>query len=73
MANGTVIVSETLPTLIGMGVVSQTTQTMFGKNGRRRAATRTSRAKSGKGRTFKIYQGKRGGKYIMKKGRRIYI
>lgn len=68
------LMTNTLPTIIGMGVVSQTTQTMFGKNGRRRATTRTGGAKSGKGKTtFKIYQGKRGGKYIMKKGRRIYI
>jgi len=66
------LMTNTLPTIIGMGVVSQTTQTMFGKNGRQRATTRT--AKSGKGKsTFKIYQGKRGGKYIMKKGRRVYI
>jgi len=59
---GASLLSTTLPTVVGMGVVAQTTQTMFGKKGRK-----------GKQKKFKIYQGKRGGRYIIKKGRKIYI
>jgi len=68
------LMTTTLPTIIGMGVVSKSTDTLFGK-GRRRATTRTTRtgrAKSQLGGKA-IHTGKRGGKYIMKKGRRIYI
>jgi len=71
----TPLMTTTLPTIIGMGVVSKSTETMFGKNGRRRAttrATRTTRAKSQLG-SREVHTGRRGGKYIMKKGRRIYI
>jgi len=71
----TPLMTSTLPTIIGMGVVSKTTETMFGKNGRRRTTTRTARtarAKSQVG-SGKIHTGRRGGRYIMKKGRRIYI
>lgn len=63
MSNGTTILSTTLPTIIGMGVVSKTTDTMFAKKG----------IKHGKGKTFKIYQGKRGGKYVVRRGRKIYL
>lgn len=63
----TTIMTTTLPTVVGMGVVSKTTETMFGR-GRRRAADRRPRKTK-----FKIYQGKRGGKYILRKGRKIYI
>jgi len=66
------LMTTTLPTIVGMGVVSKTTETMFGKGGRRRATTRTTRTKSQLG-SRKVHIGKRGGKYIMKKGRRIYI
>ena len=69
MATGATIVSTTLPTVIGMGVVSKTTDTMFGR--RRRRATRSSKARRVGGRV--VHQGKRGGKYIMKNGRRVYI
>jgi len=69
---GAGLISTTVPTLVGMGVVSKTTETMFGKNGRRRATTRTTRAKSQAG-SRRVHTGERGGKYIMKKGRRIYI
>jgi hypothetical protein len=49
-----------------MGVVSETTRIMFDKKtGKRRVVKTRTR--------FKVHQGKRGGKYIMKKGRRIYI
>ena len=60
----TTLLSTTLPTIVGMGVVSQTTQTMFGKG---------RRGKKGKQRKFKIYQGKRGGQYVIRKGRKVYI
>ena len=62
-----VIMTQTLPTVVGMGVVSRSTETMFG--GQRR---RTSKARQRKEK-FKIYRGKRGGKYILRKGRKIYI
>ena len=71
---GAALISTTVPTLVGMHVVSKSTETLFGKNGRRKSTrtSRNTRAKSQVGST-KIHIGKRGGKYIMKKGRRIYI
>jgi len=69
---GTGLISTTVPTLVGMHVVSKTTETMFGKNGKRRAATRIARTKSQVS-SRKVHTGRRGGEYIMKKGRRIYI
>jgi len=72
MATGATIMSTTLPTVIGMGVVSKTTDTMFGKRGRRRTTTRTTRARSQVG-SRRVHIGRRGGRYIVKKGRRIYI
>ncbi len=65
---GAGLIATTVPTLVGMHVVSKSTETLFGKNRRRRA----TRAKSRVG-SRKVYIGKRGGKYIMKKGRRVYI
>ena len=72
MTTSGVLMTETLPTLVGMHVVSKATDTMFSKKGRRRAATRTGRAKSQLG-SRRVHTGKCGGKYIMKKGRRVYI
>ena len=63
------IMTQTLPTVIGMGVVSETTKVMFDKRGRR--ITKKSRKRVVK--TFKIHKGPRGGKYVVRKGRRIYI
>jgi len=60
----TPLMTSTLPTIIGMGVVAQTTQAMFGKG--------RSKGKQKK-RKFKIYQGKRGGQYVIRKGRKVYI
>ena len=37
------IMTETLPTLVGMGVVARTTDTMFGGRRKRRTAKRTTR------------------------------
>lgn len=62
--------STTLPTVVGMGVVSHTTDTMFG--GRRRKGGSAGRRGS-KSRTPKVHTGPRGGRYIMKRGRRVYI
>lgn len=68
MATGATIMSTTLPTVVGMGVVSKTTETMFGKRGRR------IKGKSKpKGRTVKVHKGPRGGRYILKNGRKIYV
>ena len=66
---GASLMGTTLPTIIGMGVVSKTTETMFGK-GKRRATSRRPKSQVGGG---KVHTGKRGGRYIMKKGRRIYV
>lgn len=65
----TTLMTQTLPTIVGMGVVSKSTETMFGK-GKRRPASRRARSTVG-GRV--VHQGKRGGKYIVKNGRRVYI
>jgi len=70
MATGATIMSMTLPTVIGMGVVSKSTETMFGERGRRRATTRRATSRVG-GRAVHI--GRRGGRYILRKGRRVYI
>ena len=69
---GATILSTTLPTVIGMGIVSETTRTMLGKRGRRRTTTRNARTRSQAG-SGRVHTGKRGGKYRMKKGRRVYI
>ena len=65
----TPLMTTTLPSIIGMGVVSKSTETLFGKNGRRTGTKSQYRAMGRR----KIYTGSRGGKYIMKKGRRVYI
>ena len=64
---GIAIMTTALPTVVGMGVISKTTSTMFGKERRRTDKHRPRKTK------FKIYQGKRGGRYILKRGRKIYI
>ena len=66
MSNG--IITSTLPTIVGMGVVSKTAEVALTPRGRRAAAKRRA-----KGRLPKIYRGPRGGRYIIKRGRRIYI
>ncbi len=60
------IMTTTLPTIVGMGVVSETTRVMFDKRGRR------IKGRS-KGRAVKVYRGSRGGRYVIRKGRKIYI
>jgi hypothetical protein len=68
------LMSQTLPTIIGMGVVAHTTNTMFGR-GRRKAASK-SRAKARPSNRSKgpvIHRGPRGGRYIIRRGRRVYL
>lgn len=67
------LMTQTLPTIVGMGVVSRAVETMHGK--RSSGATRkSSKPKSRKPKKGpKVYTGPRGGKYIMRKGRRIYV
>ena len=76
MANGATIVSTTLPTIIGMHVVSETTKTMFGKRGRRSQSK--VRQKHGNtvmvgNRAYKLHRGERGGRYYIRKGRKVYV
>ena len=68
MPNGHAIMAETLPTVIGMATVSRAVDTTMG-----RRSKRGRKAKRAKDRVVKIYRGPRGGKYIIRRGRRIYI
>ena len=73
----TYLMSNTLPTVIGMGIVSQTTQTMFGR-GKSRTTTRKRKTTTKRVAITKIggravHKGKRGGTYIVKNGRRVYL
>ena len=70
MTTSGVLMTQTLPTLVGAHVVSKSTETLFGKGGKRRTTSRRGKAKVS-GRV--VHTGQRGGKYIMKKGRRVYI
>ena len=52
------IVTETVPTLVGMGVTSRAVDTMFGKKGRGKGCRRaTTSAKASEGKKFggKVY------------------
>jgi len=69
MSNG--MITSTLPTIVGMGVVSKTAEVALTPRGRRAAARR--RKGRGKGRLPKIHRGPRGGRYIIKRGRKVYI
>jgi len=71
MAAGTLMTS-TLPTIIGAGVVSRTTDTMFGRH-ERGTKRRSRRAAGQRVGNRKVHIGPRGGQYIMKSGRRVYI
>jgi len=57
------IVTSTIPTVISMGVVSRAVDTTMGKHGKKRRVKRQ----------FKVHKGPRGGKYIVHKGRKIYL
>lgn len=72
----TVLMTQTLPTLVGMHIASETTKTMFGRRGSRSR----SRARQKHGdtiavgnRVYKLHYGDRGGRYYVRKGRRIYV
>ena len=70
------LMSQTLPTIVGAAVVSRAVDTTFGRKERQvRRAKPRARAKPAtktiKGR--KVYVGSRGGKYILRKGKRVYI
>lgn len=41
MPGSTVIMTETLPTIVGAGVISRTTDTMFGKSKRKSSKSKT--------------------------------
>ena len=58
---GALLMSTTLPTVISMGVVAETTRIMFDKKTGKKRVVKTRKR-------FKVHQGKRGGKYIMKNG-----
>jgi len=61
------IMTHTLPTIIGMGVVSRAVDTTFGPRGKGKAKAKARSRKP------KVYKGPRGGKYIMRKGRKVYV
>ena len=63
---GALLMSTTLPTLVGAYVVAETTKTLFDKRTGKRKTVKVQKR-------FKVYRGERGGRYIMKKGRRVYI
>ena len=65
------LMTQTLPTIVGMHVVSESTKTMFSKRGRR-GRGKVEGVRIGN-RSYVLHTGQRGGKYIMKKGRRVYI
>ena len=73
---GAFLMGSTLPTVIGMGVVSETTRVMFDKKGRRIRSK--SKQKQGDtvivgNRLYKLHTGDRGGRYYTRKGRKIYV
>ena len=70
------IMTTTLPTIIGAGVVAETTRIMFDKHGRR--VKRKAKQKHGNtvmvgNRVYKLHTGDRGGRYYVRKGRKIYV
>ena len=62
----TTLMASTLPTIVGMGVVTKTVETTMG--GKKKKSSRNE-----KKRTIRIYQGKRGGTYVIRKGQKVYI
>jgi len=66
MANG--IITNTLPTVVSMGVVARTAEIALTRRGRRAAVKHRT-----KGKRPKIHKGPRGGRYIIKRGRKVYI
>ena len=66
MANG--IITNTLPTVVSMGIVGRTAEVALTRRGRRAVAKHRT-----KGKRPKIHKGPRGGRYIIRRGRRVYI
>jgi len=62
------IMTQTLPTVISMGVVGRTAEIALTRRGGRAAAKHRT-----KGKRPKIHKGPRGGRYIIKRGRKVYI
>ena len=62
----TPIMTTTLPTVIAMGVTSRAIDTTLGKQSR-------GGKKRSKRDTIKVYRGPRGGRYIIRKNRKIYL
>lgn len=60
------LMTETLPTIVGAGVTLKVVDTMFGERPSRKSKTKTVKGR-------KVHTGKRGGKYIIRKGRKVYL
>ena len=75
MTTSGVLMTQTLPTLVGMHVVSKSTETMFGKGkrDRRRANQKHGSTIAVGNRVYKLHYGDRGGRYYVRKGRKIYV
>lgn len=64
------LITGTLPTVVGMGVVGRVAETALGRHRSKPSKGGETKPKS---RKPKVYKGSRGGKYIMRKGRRVYV
>ena len=62
------LMTETLPTLVSMGIVSRTAEMALTPRGRRAMAKHRKKSKRPE-----VHKGSRGGRYIIRKGRRVYI
>jgi len=69
MAGADTIMTSTLPTIIGAGTVTRTTEVMFAK---RRSANKKGRTTMAKRKKGKLHTGPRGGKYRVRKGKKVY-
>ena len=70
------LMTQTLPTIVGAHVVSRSTETMFGRRGkrsRRKANQKHSNTVMVGNRVYKLHYGERGGRYYVRKGRKIYV
>lgn len=68
--------TQTLPTIIGAHVVSESTKTLFGKRGscsRHRSGQKHGGTVMVGNRVYKLYTGNHGGRFYVRKGRKIYV
>ncbi len=70
------LMTQTLPAIVGVHVVSRSTETLFSKRGSRIRSK--ARQKHGNtvmvgNRVYKLHRGERGGRYYVRKGRKIYV